>query len=111
MDELKRYEVLYTESAEEDILSKAAYIEKFFRDPSLALKWYQRLKAEIQKDLSFFPYKFQLYDISPWNEKGIREFILRNDVVLYSVYEEKTVVYIHAVFTRGKNLSEDIADI
>lgn len=110
MDELKKYRILYTETAEEDILAKAEYIEKAYRDSRLAYAWYTRLRTQIEKDLSFLPYKFQLYSAGVWAEKGVREFILRNDIVLYSVDEPNTTVIVHAVFTRGKNITEDLLD-
>ena len=95
MSKSKHFTILYTRSAEEDILAKAEYIEKVFHDSRLAYTWYQRLKNEIQKELTFLPKKYQIYDHSPWKEMEIREFIFRN-------------VTIHAVFTAGKDLSEDV---
>ena len=53
VDELKQYKIVYTEAAEEDIFSKAEYIEKVYHDSGLAYKWYTRLRSQIQKDLSF----------------------------------------------------------
>lgn len=110
VDEVKKYSILYTQSAEEDIVSKAEYIERVYCDRRLAYTWYTRLRLQIEKDLSFFPHKFQLYHAGDWPEKGIREYILRNDIVLYSVDERSMSVIIHAVFTRGKNIAEDILD-
>ncbi len=110
MDEPKKYRIFYTETAEEDILAKAEYIEKAYRDSRLAYSWYTRLRAQIEKDLSFLPYKYQMYPAGAWAEKGVREFILRNDIVLYSVDEANTAVMIHTVFTRGKNIAEDLSD-
>ena len=61
MDEIKRYRIQYTETAEEDIFAKAEYIEKVYRDSRLAYRWYTRLRNQISEDLSFLPYKYQLY--------------------------------------------------
>ena len=108
MSKSKHFTILYTRSAEEDILAKAEYIEKVFHDSRLAYTWYQRLKNEIQKELTFLPKKYQIYDHSPWKEMEIREFIFHNDIVMYSVNEENDTVTIHAVFTAGKDLSEDV---
>lgn len=110
VDECKRYTILYTQTAEEAIFTKAEYIEKAYHDGRLAYKWYERLKTQIQKDLSYLPYKYQVYPAGTWAEQGVREYILRNDIVLYSVDEQNTAVIIHAVFTRGKNISEDLAE-
>ena len=110
MDDIKRYTIVCTTDAEEGIFSKAEYIEKAHHDGHLAYMWYERLKSQIQKDLSFFPYKYQVYPAGAWAEKGIREYLLRNDIVFYSVDEQNAAVIIHAVFTRGKNISEDLAE-
>lgn len=110
MDEIKRYNIRYSESAEEDIFAKAEYIEKVFHDSRLAYIWYTRLRDQIAKDLSFLPYKFQMYPASRWAEKGIREYVFRNDIVLYSIDELSAAVTILAVFTKGKNIREDISD-
>ena len=110
MDEIKRYSVQYSESAEKDILAKAEYIEKVYRDSRLAFTWYTRLRNQIAKDLSFLPYKYQPYPAGFWAEKGVREYVFRNDIVLYSIDEPGAAVIIHAVFTKGKNIAEDISD-
>ena len=110
VDELKRYSIRYSESAEEDIFAKAEYIEKVYHDSDLAFKWYTRLRNQIAKDLSFLPYKYQPYSAGAWAEKGVREYLSRNDIVLYSIDDTNTAVIIHAVFTKGKNISEDVSD-
>lgn len=110
VDEIKRYCIQYSEAAEEDIFTKAEYIEKVYRDSRLAYTWYTRLRNQISKDLSFLPYKFQRYPASGWAEKGIHAYVFRNDIVLYSIDEAIAAVIIHAVFTKGKNMSEDVSD-
>ena len=110
MDEIKRYRIQYTETAEEDIFAKAEYIEKVYRDSRLAYRWYTRLRNQISEDLSFLPYKYQLYPAGSWADKGVREYIFRNDIVLYSINEPGATVIIHAVFTKGKNIAEVISD-
>ena len=104
MTEIKRYEILYTETAICDIEEKAAYIAERLSDPALAELWYIRLRDEIQKSLSSFPEKYPVYDVSPWNQRGIRFLVTRNDVVLYSVDHAHRCVYIRAVCTRGRDI-------
>lgn len=108
MTDEKRYKIIYTSDAEEDLFSKAEYVEKVFRDSGLAYTWYIRLRSEIEQDLSFLPYKYRLYDVSPWREQGVRIYLYRNDIVLYTVHDDILTVVIHAVFTKGKGLSEDV---
>lgn len=108
MSELKKYHIQYSEAAEEDIFTKAEYIEKVYRDSRLAYTWYTQLRNQIAEDLSFLPYKYQPYPVGSWAEKGVRENIFRNDIALYSIDETNAAIIMHAVFTKGKNISEDI---
>ena len=105
MEQIRQYEIIYTEAAAQDIEEKADYIAAQFCDPDLAENWYFRLKADLQKQLSTFPLKYPLYDVEPWNQRGIREYISRNDVVLYSVDVDGFRVYILAVCTKGRDLA------
>lgn len=105
MDNIQRYEISYTQTAIEDIEEKADYIAFQLHDMALAEKWYSRLRKLIQEDLSAFPLKYPLYDVAPWNLKGIRLFITRNDVVLYSVDNTAHVVYIRGVCTKGQDVA------
>ncbi len=105
MEEVKRYKIAYTETAERQIIEKANYITWQFGAPDLAEIWYERLRTDIQKGLSTLPNKYQLYDVAPWKEQGIRLYLSRNDIVLYRVDEPNGVVYIEAVFTKGKDLT------
>lgn len=101
----KVYRIFYTESAIRDMEEKTDYISLSLHEPGLAETWYLRLKTEILKDLTRFPYKYPLYHIKKWSDKGIRQFIFRNDVILYSVNEAEQRVYIRAVCTKGRDLS------
>ena len=105
MDTRKTYEILYTEAAIQDMEEKADYITCQFRDTDLALTWYFRLRDAIQEHLTTMPNKYPLYSAEPWAQRGIRQFLFRNDVVLYSVEERRACVYIRAVCTKGMDLS------
>lgn len=101
----KNYKIIYTESAIRDMEEKADYIALDLCSSSLAETWYLRLRSGILKNLTQFPYKYPLYDIERWGIKGVRQFVFRNDVILYSTDEEKRTVYILAVCTRGRDLT------
>lgn len=106
----KKYRIVYTESAIRDMEEKADYISFNLHDPGLAETWYLRLRAEILKDLTQFPCKYPLYHIQRWSEKGIRKFIFRNDVILYSVNEKERIVYVRAVCTKGRDLTAHLGE-
>lgn len=110
MEQIPKYEVIYTENAVQDIEEKADYIAVQFRDPELAERWYRNLRASIQEQLTTFPYKFQPYNVEPWIQRGIRQYITRNDVVLYDVDEKMKAVHIWAVCTKGRDLAAHLAE-
>lgn len=94
METPRQYKVSYTETAIQDLEEKADYISCQFQDPALALTWYTRLRDAIQRELRTMPSKYPLYSLEPWHSKGIRLFTFRNDVILYSVDEEHSCVYL-----------------
>ena len=47
METLRHYEILYTETAIQDMEEKADYIAFHFQDSALALSWYFRLRDAI----------------------------------------------------------------
>ena len=81
-----------------------------YRNTVLAERWYNRLRALIQENLSSFPAKYPLYDVEPWSSAGIRQCVTRNDVILYSVDEIHSYVYIRSVCTRGRNLDLHLSE-
>ncbi|MBQ7737432.1 MAG: hypothetical protein IJT62_06315 [Oscillospiraceae bacterium] len=109
MEEIKRYNIIYTETAAQQLEEKADYITRQLADPDLAGTWYERLRAEIQDALSSFPQKYQIYPSSYGKRKCIRLFLSRNDIVLYRIDESRSCVYIESVYTKGKNISPDLS--
>ena len=106
----KKYRIIYTEYAIRDMEEKVDYISLSLHDPGLAEKWYLRLRTELLKDLTQFPYKYPLYHVQKWSAKGIRQFTFRNDVTLYSVNEKEQIVYIWAVCTKGRDLTAHLEE-
>ena len=44
------------------------YIMQQYRDIALAERWYNRLRALIQENLTAFLAKYSLYDVEPWSK-------------------------------------------
>lgn len=110
MDEIRHYDIIYTESATQDMIEKADYIATELQENSLAFRWYRRLRENLQNNLSTFPYKYPVYDIEPWKTKGYRILTTSGDVVIYTVDEELAAVYIHMVCTRGRDISAQLSN-
>ena len=107
MSELNRYTVIMTQTALDSLNQKALFIRNAYQDPNLAMKWFLRLRAEVENELSVLPYKYPVYNKGKWRDTGVHIFTIRNDVVLYEIDEEAAVVYVRNIFTRGKDLSRD----
>lgn len=104
------YKIFYTSTAERDITEKLMYIMQQYRNTALAERWYNRLRTLIQENLTAFPAKYPLYDVEPWSSAGIRQYVTRNDVILYSVDEIHSYVYIRSGCTRGRNLDLHLSE-
>jgi toxin ParE1/3/4 len=109
MDEIQQYSLIYTQEAMQDILDKADYIAYELHDERQAQVWYQRLREFLQKNLSSLPYKYPTYQEEPWKTKGLRLLTTRNDVVVYSVDEQHSTVYIRAVCTKGRDITAHLS--
>ena len=110
MDEIQRYKIIYTETAIRDMEEKADYIAFQLQEPILAERWYLRLRADIQQNLSSFPFKYPAYPVEPWSARGIRMFSTSSDVILYSVDDVSQTVYIRGVCTRGRDLTAHLEE-
>lgn len=110
MGDIRYYQIFYTDTAVSDMDEKADYIALQFQDPELAERWYMRLRREVQGKLSTFPFKYPLYDVEPWRERGVRLFTIRSDVILYTVDSDNSAIYVWAVCTKGRDLSMHLSE-
>ena len=64
----------------------------------------QAIKDKVDS-LYSFPLRFQIFDESPWKEKGIRSVICRHYYILYLVDEEKRVVTIYRICNTKQDIN------
>ena len=107
MEELRQYRVVFTQTAMSAMREKALFISRYYLDNGLAREWYRRLRYDLEKELSYLPYKFPVYNQGQWQGQGVHVFTIRNDIVLYEIDEDNAAVYIRNIFTRGKDLTRD----
>ena len=83
----QRYKIFYTSTAERDITEKLMYIMQQYRDTALAERWYNRLRALIQENLTAFPAKYPLYDVGrTFVRTGKNTTILQPERNIYGNY-------------------------
>ena len=101
---MRNYSIVYSREAIVDLINKTDYIAITYANTERALKWNRNLRKAIEAQLSQLPQKHQIYDRSPWKEKGVRMFIRNNDLVMYVIDEANRQVKVINIFTKGKNI-------
>ncbi|MDD3335974.1 MAG: type II toxin-antitoxin system RelE/ParE family toxin [Eubacteriales bacterium] len=90
------YSVKMTQSAIEQTREIIAYISGILMAPETALRWSERLKAEIKK-LSFMPGRVPLTEEEPWHDAGIHKLVVQNFLVYFWIDEEHSEVWVTGV--------------
>lgn len=90
--EVKKYNIIYRDKADEDLFEYIDYIERMTFSKEKAEKLSSEIIAEILK-LSLFPYLYQKIF------KDFRSFSINNRRILYKVYEKKKIVVIYRILS------------
>ena len=90
---MKKYDVLMTDEASNDIRGIADYISSELREPALALKLISRLKDAISS-LEDMPQRCSLVADETLAQQGIRKMLVENYIGFYVLDEPKGAVYV-----------------
>ena len=90
---MKKYNVLMTHTATEDLKSIASYIANELREPSIAKKLVRHLKETVMS-LEQMPTRYSLLRDTNLAVQGIRKIMADNYIVFYIVSEKDNVVTI-----------------
>lgn len=93
MDE---YKIKVTRQAKEHLALIREYIATELKEPTVAKRVLELLKAEIMS-LQTMPYRVKAIDEQPWGELGFRKIRVKNYYVYFWVDENKREVQILAV--------------
>lgn len=103
--DIKKYNIIFTDIAKENLDEIYYYINENLKEPSTAEKLITLIENEINR-LSYYPYSCRKIHIKPRNEL-YRRLVIKNYIVLYRVIEEKKEVVIFYIIYAGKNYLSD----
>ena len=93
---MEQYRVRMTDHAIGQMGETVRYISKVLQAPETALRWADRLEAEMAR-LGRMPGRYPLTPEEPWRSEGIHKMPVENFVVYCWVNEEAMTVWIAAV--------------
>lgn len=99
------FSVRYTRRALRHMREKVDYIRFELCEPDLAEAWITRIHQEITGTLPSFPFMYPQCTDASLQARGVRQFTFRSDIILYTVEEERRMIFIEAVLSKGRDLS------
>lgn len=99
---MEQYQVKMTDHATEQVGEAVSYISKMLLVPDVALRWSERIQAEIAS-LSKMPGRHPLTPEEPWRSEGVHKMSVENFLVYYLDQRNGAdrLGYCHCVWTAG----------
>ena len=104
---MKRYEVLISDKALEDMEAIYTYISKTLLAPDTAINQYNRIAKAILS-LEVMPERIKLMDSEPERSKGLRALIVDNYTVFFVI--RVGAVYITRVLYSASDISKRLSE-
>ena len=105
-----KYQILYTESAKQDLKDIFRYISCDLVEPEIAAKLTQRIMKEI-RSLDEMPMRYSLYDEEPWRSRGLRSFQVGNYLVFYIADEKAGNVKVVRIMYGGRDIRRQLSEM
>ena len=101
---MKKYDVLMTHTATEDLKGIASYVANELQEPSIAKKLIQTIKDAIMS-LGQMPTRYSLLRDANLAVQGIRRLMIENYIVFYVVSEKNSRVIIVRILSSRRDWS------
>ena len=99
---MKKYNIVISKDAWEDIEDAFKYISDILFEPDIAKKIQRTLLIRI-KSLETMPKRNAVIDMEPYKTRGVRILLIENYKVFYVVDEEKDMIYILNVLYKHRD--------
>ena len=103
----KEYLIVYSPEAKNDLKEIYAYIAFELKAFVTAANLVQRIRESI-RDLSKFPFRYQMVEWEPWASMGMHRFSVNNYAIFYFVDEDEATVEIVHIFYGGRDIENTI---
>jgi toxin ParE1/3/4 len=104
---MKKYQVIITNEAENDLLDVFRYIALELLEPTIARNLCDSIEEEIVK-LNSMPDRHALYKHEPWFSRGLRFFPVGNYLVFYIVRDSDNTVHVLRIMYSGRNVQRQL---
>lgn len=98
-----KWQILYTEQAKEDLKCIYEYIAYTLLEQGTAAGQTRAIMDEISS-LNDMPFRYRLYEVEPWQSKGVHILTVGKYVVLYQPDEAGHVVNIVRILYGGRDI-------
>ena len=105
-----KYDVETTEQARIDMKMIYEYIAGTLMEPVIAEKQYSRIEKAVYS-LDHMPERFRRYDKEPWRSRNLRVMPADNNIVFYTVDNEKRVATAVRILYGRRNLEKELDDM
>lgn len=104
---MMKYEIIFSESARNDLISIVTYISEELLEPNIAEKISERILKAI-RTLDEFPMRHKLWEHKVWKEHGLRALPVENYLVFYITDEINTVVKIYRIIYGKRDMNKEL---
>lgn len=104
-----KYQILYTDSARQDLKNIYRYISDSLVESEIATKLTEKIMKAI-RTLDEMPQRYRLFDEEPWHSRGLRILPVNNYLIFYLSDEEKSVVTILRIIYGGRDISKQLSE-
>lgn len=105
----KKYSVIYSPTARDDLFAIRRYIANQLKAPATATKLAKRIRDSI-KELDTSPERYVRVEWEPWHSMNMRHYPVGNYEIFYIADNENAVVTIVRIFYGGRDIENIIAN-
>ena len=105
----RKFKVVYSPAAKDDLHTIAAYILYELRSPQAAKNVTTRIRSEI-RSLSNMPERYALVEWEPWSSMKMHRVPVGNYVIFYAINESSDTVTITRIFYGGRDIEHIIQE-
>ena len=105
----KKYKVIYSPAAKDDLRDIASYILYELKNPQAAKNVTGKIRQTI-KSLNSMPERYSLVEWEPWASMRMHKVPVGNYIVFYFIEDDVSTVTVTRIFYGGRDIEHIIQD-
>lgn len=106
----KKYKVIYSPAAKDDLHDIAAYILYELKNPQAAKNVTGKIRSEV-KSLSEMPERYSQVDWEPWASMKMHKLPVANYIIFYFIEDKSSTVVINRILYEGRDIEKIANDM